>query len=209
MLLLAFCAVARASGICECLRHGLAWVRCDGTLSHDTRQIPEAICRAKGCRGASCVKGMLLLLPFRKNKQSTPSWMPVMERNALRLLCEHLRFLRRSRVKSQFMFIPRMKRIVNKVHIFVPSNNVETPMSPDNLRTLLRQAIRECCALAPGRESMFGAHSVKNGAVNALRASGVDSETRRQLGDWMSPAVALSYLQLAPDEQFSLIANIR
>ena len=51
---------------------------------------------------------------------------------------------------------------------------------------------------------MFGTHSIKNGATEALRANGADSETRRQLGDWMSPQVALSYLQLSPGAQFSL-----
>lgn len=32
MVLLAFCAVARGGGICECLRQGLTWVRADGTM---------------------------------------------------------------------------------------------------------------------------------------------------------------------------------
>ena len=75
-------------------------------------------------------------------------------------------------------------------------------MHVNTLRTLLGQALVECCGLTEQQVSMFGTHSIKNGAVEALRASGVDSETRRQLGDWMSPEVTLSYLQLTPGVQF-------
>ena len=209
MVLLAFCSVARAGGITECLRHGLSWVRADGTLVHDSRFIPDAICHDLQCRRARCIRGLLLLLPFRKNKVSTPSWMPILERNALRLLCAHLRFLRASKVRSTYLFVPRAKRIVNRRHTFVPAPGGRNPMSTDTMRTLLRQAIVECCSLSATQAAMFGGHSVKNGAIEALRARGVESETRKQLGDWMSPAVALSYLQLTPGAQFSLIQTIR
>ena len=208
MILASMCAIARAGGSCECLKHGLSWVRADGTLEHDSRFIPPTICHNMRCVKPSCVRGLLLLLPFRKNKQSTPSWMPILERNTLRILCEHLRFLRRERVTSAHLFVPRRKRIVRGVHVFVPATNSPTPMTPNQLRSLFRQAIVECCGLTPTQAAMFGTHSVKNGAVEALRASGVQSETRRQLGDWMSPAVALSYLQLNPNAQFSLIRSI-
>ena len=208
MVLVALCSVARAGGTCECLRHGLSWVKADGSLVHDTRIIPSTFCSHSNCSRASCVRGVLLLLPFRKNKQSTPSWMPILERHTLRLLADHLRFLRREGVTATHLFIPRRKRIVKRQHVFVPAKASQTPMTPDKLRFLFRQAIVECCGLSPTQAAMFGTHSVKNGAVEALRASGVDSETRQQLGDWMSPAVALSYLQLAPNDQFSLIRSI-
>ena len=82
-------------------------------------------------------------------------------------------------------------------------------MTPNTLRFLMRQAIVESCGISQPRAAMFGTHSIKNGAIEALRAKGVDSETRRQLGDWMSPTVTLSYLQLSPGAQFSLIQSIR
>ena len=69
-------------------------------------------------------------------------------------------------------------------------------MSPDTLRTLLRKTLEECCDLTPTQAAMFGTRSIKNGAVEALRVSGVNSETRRQLGDWMSPAVTLYYVPM-------------
>ena len=208
MILAALCAVARAGGSCECLRHGVAWVRANGTLVHDSRIIPRVFCSTAKCSKATCTRGVLLLIPFRKNKQSTPSWMPIMERNTLRLLSDHLRFLRSAGVKSPHLFVPRRKRVVSGRHIFVPAVDSPTPISPDSLKTLFRQAIVECCGLTPTQASLFGAHSIKNGAIEALRASGVKSETRKQLGDWMSPAVALSYLQLDPSAQFKLLRSI-
>ena len=208
MVLLAMCVVARGGGICECLRDGVTWVRADGTMVHDTRFIPAEICHDLQCRKAECIRGLLLLLPFRKNKVATPSWMPVVERNTLRILCRHLRWLRRHSAASKFLFVPRIKRGYRHNQVFVPSPFVRNPMHVDTLRLLLRQALVECCGLTAQQAAMFGTHSIKNGATEALRASGVDSETRRQLGDWMSPEVALSYLQLTPGAQFSLLQSI-
>ena len=131
-----------------------------------------------------------------------------MERATLRLLCQHLRWLRRQCPRTKFLFVPRVKRGFYQKQAFVPSPSVRNPMHVNTLRLLLRQALVECCGLTQPQADMFGTHSIKNGAIEALRASGVDSETRRQLGDWMSPQVALSYLQLTPGAQFSLLQSI-
>ena len=82
-------------------------------------------------------------------------------------------------------------------------------MSVNSLRTLVRQAVRQCGGVTEQQAALFGTHSMKNGAIEALRSAGADSETRKQLGDWMSPEVALSYLQLTPASQFNLIRSIR
>ena len=208
MVLLALCVVARGGGICDCLRDGITWVRADGTMIHDTTFVPSKICGDTKCRRHACIRGLLLLLPYRKNKVATPSWMPVMERATLRLLCQHLRWLRRQCPRTKFLFVPRVKRGFYQKQAFVPSPSVRNPMHVNTLRLLLRQALVECCGLTQPQADMFGTHSIKNGAIEALRASGVDSETRRQLGDWMSPQVALSYLQLTPGAQFSLLQSI-
>ena len=67
-------------------------------------------------------------------------------------------------------------------------------MHLDALRLLLCQVLVECCGLTDQQVTMFGSHSIKNGIIETLLVSGVDSEIRRQLDDWMSPAVTLSYL---------------
>ena len=209
MVLLAFCAIARGGGMCSCLRAGVTWVRADGTMVHDPEFIPSSICRDYQCKSHACIRGFLLLLPFRKNKIATPSWMPIMEITTIRLLCQHLRWLRRLRIPGKHMFVARKKFIRNGVHGFSPSMSSEKGMSVNSLRTLVRQAVRQCGGVTEQQAALFGTHSMKNGAIEALRSAGADSETRKQLGDWMSPEVALSYLQLTPASQFNLIRSIR
>ena len=143
MVLLALCVVARGGGICDCLRDGITWVREDGTMIHDTTFVPSKICRDMKCKKHVCIRGLLLLLPFRKNKVSTPSWMPVLERATLRLLCQHLRWLRRQCPHTKFLFVPRVKRGFYQKQVFAPSPAVRNPMHVNTLRLLLRQALVE------------------------------------------------------------------
>ena len=75
-----------------------------------------------------CVCGSLLLLPFRNNKVTTPSWMPILEINSLRLLLVHLLWLRDNSPKD---IVPRVKRFVNRTHVFTPSMSGVRLMSPD------------------------------------------------------------------------------
>ena len=161
MVLLALCVVARGGGICECLKDGVTWVRADGTMIHDTTFIPSAICSNMQCRKPTCIRGLLLLLPFRKNKVATPSWMPVLERNTLRLLCRHLRWLREHAANTKFLFVPRIKRGHYHNQVFVPSPFVRNPMHVNTLRLLLRQALVQCCVLTVQQAAMFGTHSIK------------------------------------------------
>lgn len=213
--LLAFCAVARGGGICTCVRTGITWVRVDGTMVHDPAFIPTVVSLGGGRFELPGILGFLLLLPFRKNKLSTPSWMPIMELYCMVFLCVQLRWLRRQQIPGDHLFVARRKRIIRGVHVFVPAiapqgkSKADGSLSVDSFRLLLRKAAVECCGATSAQAMLFGTHSVKNGAIEALRARGADSETRRQLGDWMSPQVALSYLQLSPDAQFALIRSIR
>ena len=98
--------------------------------------------------------------------------MPILERNALIILCGHLRWLRKNCARTKYLFVPRVKRIVALRHVFVPSPFVRNPMHVDTLRTLLRKAITQCCGLNKSQAAMFGTHSIKNGAIEALRANG-------------------------------------
>ena len=66
MALLATCAITRGAGIRSCVRNGISWIRNDGTVYRGDKK-PVRHCSNKGCNIENCVRGFLLLLPYRKN----------------------------------------------------------------------------------------------------------------------------------------------
>ena len=97
MIVLALCIMARGAEVCACLREGLAWVRHDGTQVRAPLFAPSLVVDPKGVLAAPGVKGMLLLLSSRKNRQATPTWVPVISSTAITLLARHIRWLDRTR----------------------------------------------------------------------------------------------------------------
>ena len=91
---------------------------------------------------------------------------------------------------------------------FEPNPSQDSHMSPNSFRTILRNALVECCDLSSARAALFGTHSPRIGAVEELRRCGVPQELRQQLGGWMSRSVALSYLQLDAGAQFDILNNL-
>ena len=213
MLLMSFCTLARGAGIVSCLRDGQTWVRKDGTLVRDSANFtPQQGCNAKVCSHPTCVRGFLILYPGRKNRRNSPSWVPVAEVNAVAMMARHLRWLRNVS-KSRFMFIARKrvrrKNVNGKVNVtWEPNTSPGSQMSTASYRTLLRQALVECCNLTPQQAAQFGTHGPRIGSIEELRKCGVSAELRQQLGDWMSQAVALSYMQLDHKAQFDVLERI-
>ena len=78
-------------------------------------------------------------------------------------------------------------------------------MSVNAFRALTHKALRECCNLSQSQANAFGTHSFRIGAIELLRARGVPSELRKQLGGWMSRTAALGYLQLSPSAQLDIL----
>ena len=213
MILVSFCTLTRGAGITACLRDGLAWVRKDGTIPSDLVEFtPQQTCNAMQCSHTTCVRGFLLLFPFRKNHRNSPSWIPVAEVNAVAMMARHLRWLSHL-PNGRFMFLARKrvrsKNTNNKVNIsWAPNTSRNSQMSTASYRQLIRQALVECCNLTEQQAAQFGTHSPRIGSVEELRKCGVPAELRQQLGGWMSHSVALSYMQLDHKAQFDVLEQI-
>ena len=199
-LLCSFFALARGAGVTTCLRHGMFWVRVNGTIIRKglpPRKTPPPQLR-----------GFLLLLPWRKNRQFGPSWIPISDTTAVRLMHTHLLWLYGIDSKSSALFLPRVNARRHGLWIYNPNTAPGARMSTNSYRDLLRDALQECCGLNRVHAHLPGTHSPRIAAMEYLRARGVPEELRRQMGDWMSEQVALSYLQMAPSAQFDILDSI-
>ena len=210
MALLGFVTLARGAGVTSCLGTGVAWVACVGhILPSDPYFKPEVRCDRSGCVHPRCVKGFLNLIPFRKNRQSAPTWIPVAEKNTIELMVKHLQFRRGLNPATTAMFLDRDNvSFVNGTPVYLPLTHSGSGMSTDTFRSLLRMALRECCGLSQELAQQYGTHSLKIGAIELLRSRGVGQELRQQLGGWMSSASALRYLQLTPGIQFDVLKSL-
>ena len=211
MITVMFCSLGRGGSVIECLREGISWVRKDGTqfLSRDSHP-PRPCCDKPSCDNTACVRGFLLLFPSRKNHQNVPSWIPIAEKSAIRMMANHIAWLR-TLPPGRFLF-PARTRIRPKapngpIH-YIPKTEYNSQMSTKTLRTLLRRALVECCGLTQPQADKYGTHSPRIGTIEELRKCGVPSELRQQLGHWMSQKVALSYMQLNPTAQFDILGLI-
>lgn len=212
MILVSFCAITRGAGTVSCLRRGVAWVRKDGSQpKNPTAFTPQQSCNAAICSHHSCVRGFLLLLPFRKNRRNSPSWIPIAEKNAVAMMARHLRWV--NQLPPGHYLFPARKRIrltkENGAAVkFIPKATVDSQMSTATFRALTRTALVECCNLTRQQAAKFGTHSFRIGSIEELRKCGVPSELRQQLGGWMSHEVALSYMQLEHGAQFDILEQM-
>ena len=208
MVVLGVCTVARGAEVIAWRREGLAWVRRDGTQVSQTRFKPHRYGPRAGPR-AGHVRGFMLLFPSRKNKQSTPSWIPVISATAVLLLSRHLQWLDGLRTSGGGCLFPaRVSARIQGQRLYNPATNPESSMSVNSLRALIRLALRECCGLSAAQADQFGTHCLRVGAIELLRQKGVPAELRQQLGGWMSASSALGYLQLPVGAQFDLLQSI-
>ena len=206
MTIVAFCTMGRGDEICSCLRHGIAWVLQSGRLVTHSDFTPGHHCQDKQCTRRGCVRGFLVLFPSRKNRQNSPSWIPVASAAAVRLMSAHLRWLNQDKgVPHRHLFIPRRANRSSGRRVYSGPLNPSAAMSVESFRDLLRQGISECCNLDKAIAARYGTHSPRLGAVQLLRKHGVPAELRQQMGQWMSKQVALRYLQLTPGEQFDVL----
>ena len=209
MIAMALCIMARGAEVCSCLRQGLAWVRHDGTQVRSPSFVPNLIEDQSGAVVAGSVKGFLILLPSRKNRQSTPTWVPVISSTVMSMLARHIRWLDEIRGHADGCLFPaRVSARKDGARIYVPSASRVTPMSVQSFRKLIRLALVECCGLSPQQASHFGTHSLRIGAMEILRSKGVPAELRQQLGGWISAVSALGYLQLPVTAQFNILGKI-
>ena len=210
MILLLFCTVGRGAEITTCPNEGVAWVRQNGTQpAEDGTFAPIQHCTNPSCRLPNCVRGFLLLLPSRKNRRNSPSWIPVAETSAIGMMIQHKRW-RGSVSEGRYLFPARVRTRAggDGPVTFEPSDQVDSNMSTSSLRFLLRKALVECCGLTVAQAAQFGTHSPRIGGIEELRKCGVPAELRQQMGAWMSRDVALTYLQLNPKAQFDILQKM-
>ena len=210
MILNGFLTLARGAGVTSFLADGISWVSCRGhQIPPSECHNPEIMCDRSGCDHPRCVKGYLALIPFRKNRQHEPTWIPVAERNAIKLMAAQQQFLRSVDSLSPAMFLARDHvTYVNRKPVYLPLTHHTSAMTTNSFRALIRLALQECCGLTKAQADQFGTHSLKIGAIELLRSRGVGNELRQQLGGWMSSSVALRYLQLTPSIQFDILKSM-
>ena len=209
MIMIAVCSIGRGDEITSCVREGISWVRQDGTQVRDADFTPIHHCRNKECRIQNCVRDFLILFPGRKNRQDSPSWIPIASATAIRMMALHLKWLKQVFPGgSRMLFPPRSNRRSAGRRLYAPPSNPSAGMSCESFRALLRQAIHECCGVSPSLAAHYGTHSPRLGAMELLRKHGVSKELRQQMGQWMSEKVALSYLQMSPGAQFDILQSI-
>lgn len=174
MVTLALCIMARGAEVCGCLREGLAWVRPDGTQERAHLFAPHAVLSPDGVLSVPGVKGLLLLLSSRKNRQATPTWVPVISSTAIALLARHIRWLDRVRGPMNGCLFPaRVSMRRGRERAYRPSKRADAHMSVQSFRSLIRLALVECCHLSAEQAAEFGTHSLRIGAMELLRSKGV------------------------------------
>ena len=163
---------------------------------------------AAAANRAPDVRGVLLLVPWRKNKQNVPSWLPISDHGALVLLARFMRW-RRTVARSNLCMFPALRSARYRgQRTYKPAAGTDQGMDVDNFRDWVRKACMECCGIDLALAKEFGTHSIKIGSIEYLRSKGVPEELRRQLGGWMSKQVALDYLQLSPACKLNILDGI-
>jgi len=211
MILMGVVTVARGAEMVAWRRDGIAWVRPDGTQFPLNQFSPALTFGSNPRELLRRIRGFLLLFPSRKNKQSTPSWIPSISAPTILLLSRHLQWLdavRPSHGEGACLFPARVCTRNGGQREYLPNLCPDSAMSVNVLRTLLRQALVECCGLTDVQAKEFGTHCIRVGAIEILRQRGVPADLRQQLGGWMSAASALGYLQLPVNAQFNLLRTI-
>ena len=171
MVTIMICTLARGAGVTSCLRDGLSWVCRDGSQSAPEEGFQSRQCCDNAlCNSDRCVCGFLLLLPFRKNHRNAPSWIPVTEKSAIKMMTNHQKWLR-TLPPGRFMF-PVRRRVrprtpVDPIH-FVPNTDPNSRMSTDTLHSLLRRALVECCGLTHEQSAEFVTHNLRIGVMEEL-----------------------------------------
>ena len=108
MALIAFCSIGRGDEVCWCVRLGIAWVLQSGRMITNQTFKPRHDCRDKSCQISGGIRGYLVLFPSRKNRQGSPSWIPIASAAAIRMMSDHLTWPNKVFPSGcKYMFVPR------------------------------------------------------------------------------------------------------
>ena len=192
-IFVAFVTLLRGSGLLCIPRRGVTWVSGDGEAT-DPAVIP---------RGHT---GALLLVPKRKQRQKSHSWVPLRAGKVTAMLARHASWLRSRSPRPRFLFPARRRRYVDNKRRWSP--NPKSALSSKSLLFLIRMALREVCGLSFAQAGRFSVHALRVGGINYYRRLGVPLELRAQMADHMSLPSSLRYLRMEPADQFRAITSI-
>ena len=185
VLMLAFRALLRAAGVLSVPFKGVSWV-----VGLDEFLDPPVIPRRHS--------GALLLVPARKTKQHQPSWVPINNKRATRLLAKHIRWRRRHARKNRFLFPSHKVRFRGLERAWIP--NPRNRMSTKSLLGLMRSALVEVCGLSVTQAAKFTMHSLRVGGINYLRQAGVEIGMRARAATHKSVITTRIYNRMIPIE---------
>ena len=166
ILMVAFRALLRAAGVLSIPLKGVAWV------TGFNEQLDPPVIPARH-------SGALVLVPARKTRQSRPSWVPLRNRRATRLLARWLYWRRKRVPRNAFLFPSRAPKFRRSTRVWVP--NSHNRLSTKTLLSLFRRALREVCGLTKTQAARFSLHSLRVGGINYLRQAGVEIGMRAQV----------------------------
>ena len=193
ILLIAFLAVLRGAEVVSIPFKGVAWI--DGpNESRFPRRIPDKR------------DGVLLLLPSRKCSQTQPTWVPLVDGRATKLLARHMRWKARFAPGNPFLFPSRRRQRAAGRDQWIPSNNAH--ISTASLIGRMRAALVEVCRISPQHAAKFTCHSLRVGGLNFYTRRGVSIGMRAQIASHKSYAVSRRYLRLLPAERIDELAHM-
>ena len=186
-MMVAFFSLLRGAGVLSIPATGLTWVVGLREIINPARPPPRH-------------SGVLVLVPRRKSRQHTPSWIPLKAGLVTKLLAKHAKWRARKVNTSKFLFPARRRRIKNGKRSWRP--HTTNALSSSSFLTLIRMALREVCGLSTAQANNFTVHSLRVGGINYLKAIGVSIGMRAKIAAHKSLRTSRRYLRLLPAEQF-------
>jgi hypothetical protein len=153
------------------------------------------------------VRGVLLLVTWRKAGQEQYSWIPVSCAETLHLLLIHLAWMRQSEASMSAAtagaYLFQSRELCKRVGYQPTGRKVLAKSFLAQFRQALLTVCKVCKVLLP----RFGGHSLRIGGSNWMRVSGLSDEVHRLMGGWASLTSSTDYMQLSVGEQFDMTSK--
>ena len=158
------------------------------------------------------LKGIIMALLPRKNRQGRMSYIPSPAGLVLSVLRRHVMNMRSLAPNALFFFPARMQppRARKKYTWHTKANWVPNPVNPFSQKSIsevaIPTALLHCCNTPRSESAIYSGYSLRVGGTTHHEESGTAEAVRKNLAEWMSLATARHYLQHAPTKQFGYLA---
>lgn len=157
------------------------------------------------------IKGLILALLPRKNRQGQISYVPAPTGLVVKAMHRHATNMHHLAPDSHFFFPARKAPpFSNKRYTWhqkarwVP--NQENPFSQRSISSVaIPTALQLCCGIPRKKALMYTGYSLRVGGSTYHEEAGTAESVRKNLAEWMSLATARHYLQHSPKTQFSYL----